>query len=307
MHHAKNTIWKCDISLTVAVFMALPGAAFAATVDEIVAKYIEATGGRAAQEAVSSALIEADASIVDFGLEMKVVIYYKNGNYKQVVEIPDIGEIIEGVTGDVAWTMNPMEGDAILEGEAAEIMRNQASLNPLLDWKERYASAEVTGEENGATIVVFKSQGGTETTCYFDNASGLLTKQEGKDPSGNPTTTLSSDYEKVGDITVAHTLVIETVQGNIDSTITATELNAEIDDGTFDLPEAIVALQAGEAPAGITAEQVMAMMDSNGDGKISMDEAPEQLQTSFAMVDQNGDEGIDVTEAQLVADFINNQ
>ena len=57
----------------------------------------------------------------------------------------------------------------------------------------------------------------------------------------------------------------------------------------------------------MTAEGVMAMMDSNGDGKITMDEAPEQLAASFAMVDLNGDEGIDVEEAQLIADFINNQ
>ena len=148
-----------------------------------------------------------------------------------------------------------MEGDAILEGEGAEIMRNMSVHNPLLNWKERYASAEVTGETEGATIVVFTSAGGTETTCHFDKASGLLTKQAGDDPFGTPTVTTFSDYKKVGDISVVHTLLIETVQGNIESTVTAVRVDVEIDDSTFDLPEVIAAMLPEEAPEGITDEK----------------------------------------------------
>jgi len=51
----------------------------------------------------------------------------------------------------------------------------------------------------------------------------------------------------------------------------------------------------------------MSYMDTNGDGKITMAEAPEQLKTSFALVDRNGDGGIDVKEAQVIADYNNNR
>lgn len=58
---------------------------------------------------------------------------------------------------------------------------------------------------------------------------------------------------------------------------------------------------------GVTADQLMSQMDANGDGKISMDEAPDQLKGAFDVVDANGDGGIDVQEAQTIVDFLNNQ
>ena len=56
-----------------------------------------------------------------------------------------------------------------------------------------------------------------------------------------------------------------------------------------------------------TAEQLMSYMDANGDGKITMDEAPEELKAGFAAVDRNGDGGIDVAEAQIMADYANKE
>jgi Ca2+-binding EF-hand superfamily protein len=55
----------------------------------------------------------------------------------------------------------------------------------------------------------------------------------------------------------------------------------------------------------VTAEQLMAFMDSNSDGKITMEEAPEELKPAFAFIDQNAHGGIDLKEAQIMADFEN--
>ena len=59
------------------------------------------------------------------------------------------------------------------------------------------------------------------------------------------------------------------------------------------------------ASGGQTAEQLMSYMDTNPDGKITMDEAPEELKASFAFIDTNADGGIDVKEAQVMADHNN--
>lgn len=304
MIQMRNNAWKYAIALAVAGMMALPGVASAATVDEVIAKYIEATGGREAQEAVKSMLQKGELNIVEFGMQADMTVYYKDGNYKLVMDIPGMGEVIQGVTGDVTWSMNPMEGNTILEGQAAESMRQQASLNPLLSWKETYASAEIVGEEGGATKVRFTSASGNETTIYFDNTSGLITKQEGAGPDGDATVRLS-EYKKVGAITMPHKAAIETVQANMELTIATVELNAKIDDSIFELPAEISSLLPEEPAAGLTAEQLMAFMDANGDGKITMDEAPEQVKTGFAFIDQNGDGGIDLKEAQVMADYAN--
>ena len=55
----------------------------------------------------------------------------------------------------------------------------------------------------------------------------------------------------------------------------------------------------------MTAEQLMSQMDTNGDGIITMEEAPDELKTGFDYIDVNGDGGIDVQEAQIMADYVN--
>lgn len=57
----------------------------------------------------------------------------------------------------------------------------------------------------------------------------------------------------------------------------------------------------------VTAEQVMNNLDTDKDGKISEDEAPDQLKQSFQFVDTDGDGSIDLEEAQTIADFLNAQ
>jgi len=62
-----------------------------------------------------------------------------------------------------------------------------------------------------------------------------------------------------------------------------------------------------QATGKMTAEQMMTFMDSNGDGKITRDEAPADIKAGFDFVDQNKDGGIDINEAQIMADYANNQ
>ena len=50
----------------------------------------------------------------------------------------------------------------------------------------------------------------------------------------------------------------------------------------------------------------MSFMDKNGDGRITMDEAPDDLKKGFAYVDKDGDGGIDVDEAQVMVDYNKN-
>ena len=62
-----------------------------------------------------------------------------------------------------------------------------------------------------------------------------------------------------------------------------------------------------QATGKMTAEQMMTFMDSNGDGKITRDEAPAELKAGFDFFDQDKDGGIDINEAQILADYDDNQ
>lgn len=64
-----------------------------------------------------------------------------------------------------------------------------------------------------------------------------------------------------------------------------------------------------EMPKGekVTAKQVIASMDKNGDGKISKQEANEELKLFFSEVDANKDGFVDEKEGQAIADSVNNR
>ena len=81
-------------------------------------------------------------------------------------------------------------------------------------------------------------------------------------------------------------------------------------DGVIDVTEAQVMadyVNSQQVQGRVTAEQIVSYMDKNGDGKISKDEASEELKPHFEQIDANKDGVIDVKEAQVMADYQNNQ
>ena len=65
--------------------------------------------------------------------------------------------------------------------------------------------------------------------------------------------------------------------------------------------------KSAEQAVGTMTAKMMIDMDSNGDGKITLDEASAQLKDGFAFLDQNKDDSIDINEVQIMADYANNQ
>ena len=265
---------------------------------EIFAKYTEATGGAAAYAKLKNQVTKATFSLPDMGMDGPMVNTVAPPNTRSTITFEGFGVFDSGVTDGVAWDVNPMEGSKILEGDEAAIAVATASLNPFLDFK---GEAKTVGEEKVGDEDCYKVDIVGVGSAYFSKASGLLVKNES--PDGDSTL---SDWKEVDGIKIAHKTVIA-ADMTFEIVINSVEHTVELADDAFTLPAEIQALMPEEAASsGVTAEQVMAMMDTNSDGKITMDEAPEQLAASFAMVDMNADGGIDLKEAQTIADFMNN-
>ena len=91
----------------------------------------------------------------------------------------------------------------------------------------------------------------------------------------------------------------------------------EDDDGVIDAKEARAlanyansrqtdSTEPASTSGNVTAEQIISFLDKNDDGKISEDEASEELKPFFEQIDANGDGAIDAKEAQVMADYANN-
>ena len=77
MYESKRNSMKFAVAL--ALLLLHPGLSSGATVDEIIAKFIVATGGREAQEAVTSMIREGRLDYVDAGMQIELVVHHKNG------------------------------------------------------------------------------------------------------------------------------------------------------------------------------------------------------------------------------------
>ncbi len=70
-----------------------------------------------------------------------------------------------------------------------------------------------------------------------------------------------------------------------------------------DMPFTGTQAKAAAPAEGEEAAAMLKAMDTNGDGVVSEDEAPEQMKQFFSMIDADGSGGIDAKEMQTVVDF----
>lgn len=266
---------------------------------EIFAKYTEATGGAAAYAKLKNQVTKATFSLPDMGMDGPMVTTVAPPNTRSTIIFEGFGSVDNGVTDGVAWSVNPMEGSKILDGDEALIAIAGVAIDPFVDFK---GEAKTVGEEKIGEEECYKVDIVGVGSAYFSKASGLLVKSD----SAQGVATMS-DWKEVDGIKIAHKIEIAGEMA-FEIVVESIEHNVEIADDAFALPAEIVALMPSETESsGVTAEQVMAMMDTNGDGKITMEEAPEQLAAAFGMIDTDASGGIDLKEAQFIADFMSNQ
>ena len=217
----------------------------APTPQMIVNKYVKATGGEDKWKAVKSRKAEGTLNVVAMGMSGKLTSAVEGNNAKQVMSLDGFGEFLSGVKDGTAWSSNMMQGDVILEGDEAKQALRQLDLAEWVNWEKHYASAETVGEEAvGDTAcwkVTFTPESGDAITYWFAKDSGLIVQSYGPG-MGGPATTTYKDYKDVNGLLVAHTQSIEGMNGPVEMTFETIEINADIDDSTFDVPDSIAAL-----------------------------------------------------------------
>jgi hypothetical protein len=235
----------------------LAGAALAADdvkPEAILDKYVEATGGRAAYEKIQNEVVTGTLEITGMGLKGTLTSYRAApGNSYSIIDFGSVGKAEEGSNGQVAWSINGMEGARIKEGdERATTLRGDA-MHMETRWRDFYKKAELAGTEDVGgkacyKLVLTPNEGSAETR-YYDKSSNLLVKVllPMSTPQGDFTAEQDlGDYRDEAGILTPHTITQKVPNAEILVKIESVKHNADIPAGRFDLPAEIKALTTGK-------------------------------------------------------------
>jgi hypothetical protein len=234
--------------------VAAPAAPLPAAKD-VISRYIKAVGGSDKLMRVKSVRTTGTFEMAAAGLKGDVVVVQALPN-KMVMSttIPGVGEINSGFNGEVAWSVNPMQGARLLEGKELDQLREEAGFTAILRRGEMTTSMETVGktEMQGQACyqvkVVYKS-GREATECYSVDSGlllGAVTKQTS--PMGTvDVTTLVSDYQEIGGIKTAMKTRMQMMGQEQVMTFSKVEYDGPDDAKAFELPPAIKTMVEAKA------------------------------------------------------------
>jgi hypothetical protein len=215
--------------------------------EEILDKYLEATGGKAAYEKCKNRVEKGTVEIVGTGVKGELIVYTATPNkMRSVINLPGFGQIEEGINGKVAWVIDPMRGPRLKEGEekASAILR--AALDADSDWRKYFKKAECVSEDSidgkPCYKVVLTTNDDQVMTHYYDKTSYLLAKSEQveKTASGDlPMELYFSDYKKVDGVLLPFKTREKADSMEFVIALDKVEHNVKVPDSRFNLPEVI--------------------------------------------------------------------
>ena len=127
------------------------------TANDIISKYIEATGGKAVIAGINSLYLESITEVM--GNESPTTTIILNGKgYKNVSEMGD-QKMIQCYTDKGGWGINPMSGgtaEAMPEEQYKAGVRQIDIGGPLVDYAAKGNKLELLGTENIDSVNAFK-------------------------------------------------------------------------------------------------------------------------------------------------------
>ena len=214
------------------------------SVDDILARYVTALGGRAAISKFTTRTSKGTLELVGVTTDGTAESYAKAPNkYLSIINIPGYGEIRRGFDGQAGWVSGPDTGIQSLAGQDLTSTRRDADFYQSLDVKKLYPQMTFKGKEDvgawPAFVVEANSGDGTVRRMYFDVSSGLLIRnvEETDTPQGRDTVeSFLEDYREVEGVKQPYT--VRQIHGKITFIVRITEvkINQPIDDAKFAKP-----------------------------------------------------------------------
>jgi outer membrane lipoprotein-sorting protein len=236
----------CILGLFLATIALSPG--IAQTSKEIVAKMIEAQGGKAALEKIKDMTYTGTIEIVAMGISGSLTMSRKEPN-KARMDMEFMGMVVtQAFDGENAWGVDPNTGSIqdMPEDQAKELKRMAMGNAALLHPEKHGITFTFKGKETieGKDYLLLEQayEDGHKETHYLDAKTYLLYKS--KAMSANmagaqvDTETFVSDYKKVDGLLVWHTMrIVQEGEESMLMTFTDVAINTGLEDSFFNKEE----------------------------------------------------------------------
>jgi hypothetical protein len=215
----------------------------------IIDRHLKAVGGRAAILAHTSSHATGNFSMPAQNITGGLDVYGARPDKSLVkINLGGIGDLVEGFDGTTGWTLEPMSGPRVKDGQELAEKKFDADFYSDLHEPGRYSSMrtveKTTFEGKPCYKISLVRKEGGEDIEYYDVESGLKVGASGtrQSPMGPITGVQTfSDYKKFGDMLVPTTMKQTQMGADLVLKITAVEWD-NVPDSTFDPPAQIKAL-----------------------------------------------------------------
>lgn len=216
--------------------------------DQLLDKFIQASGGAQRLAALSSWTAKGTIEGFDtYHMKVPVEIYAKAPAQRTMISHTQIGDtsiVFDGSAGWIAALDRPLHLIPMLPGPEFDGGKLDAVLGfpggikqALTDWKVGFPVTTIDDKE--VNIVQGMGAGKTRVKLYFDEKTGLLTRQVryADTPVGMvPTQVDYADYREVAGVKLPYHIVITWTDGQSDVQLTDIQANARIDAAKFAKP-----------------------------------------------------------------------
>lgn len=214
------------------------------TTDQVLDKYVEALGGKAAIEKATSRVSKGSFELPEMGASGTLTVYAKAPDKSSVVvDVPGFGVIRQGCDGTVAWEDNPQSGVTEKSGVALATAKRDASFRRELELKTQYKQWEMKGKQKlgdqDVYVMVATPPEGAVETWYFDAATGLLARVDAEREGPQGTALVQASFKDYRDVEGLKTpfRIEQALPGmTIITKIEEVKQNVEIPDSQFAKP-----------------------------------------------------------------------
>jgi outer membrane lipoprotein-sorting protein len=238
----KRFIITCilGVFLTTIVF----SAGMAQSSEEVLAKMIEAQGGKAALAKVKDMTFTGTIEIVTMGISGSMTMYRKEPD-KARMDMEFMGMVVtQSFDGENAWGVDPNTGSIVdMPEDQAKELKRMAIGNDSLLHPEKYGitftfKGKETLEGKEYFLLEQSYDDGHKETLYIDAQTYLVHKSKtmAADMSGIQvdTETFVSDYKKVDGLVVGHSMrIVQEGQEAMVMTFSEVALNTGLEDSLF--------------------------------------------------------------------------